>query len=85
VKGSLGSRHRAAVGITTGSDAVAVVVSEENGTISIAEDGKLQQHVTEEELRKKLTNIIVDSKSVAAKLRKKSKERKNSDSANLGI
>jgi diadenylate cyclase len=85
VKGSLGSRHRAAVGITTGSDAVAIVVSEENGIISIAEDGKLQQHITEEELRKKLTNIIVDSKSVAAKLRKKSKERKNSDSADLGI
>jgi diadenylate cyclase len=61
--GALGSRHRAAIGITTGSDAVAIVVSEETGTISIAEDGRLDRHITEEELRKRLTSIIVDKKS----------------------
>jgi diadenylate cyclase len=59
--GSLGSRHRAAVGISRGSDAVAVVVSEETGIISISQDGRLDRHLTEEQLRKKLTEIIVGS------------------------
>jgi len=71
IKGSLGSRHRAAVGITTGSDAVAVVVSEETGIVSIAENGKLDRHITEEELRKRLTNIIIDAGPITAKLRRK--------------
>lgn len=65
---TLGSRHRAAIGITTGSDAIVIVVSEETGTISIAEDGKLQRPVTEEELRAKLTNLIIDAKPQSAKL-----------------
>lgn len=71
VKGVLGSRHRAAIGITTGSDAVAIIVSEETGIVSIAEEGRLDRHITEEELRKRLTNIIVDAAGLAAKLRKK--------------
>jgi len=51
----LGSRHRAAIGITSGSDAVCIVVSEETGSISIAEEGKLIRNVGEEQLRKVLT------------------------------
>ena len=48
---NLGSRHRAAIGVTQESDAVAVVVSEETGTISIAERGQLTRGLTEDELR----------------------------------
>lgn len=48
---ALGSRHRAAVGITQESDAVAVVVSEETGTISLAERGRLTRGLNEAELR----------------------------------
>lgn len=54
----LGSRHRAAMGITIGSDASVVVVSEETGIISIAENGKLTRGVNEAELRKHLSDTI---------------------------
>jgi diadenylate cyclase len=47
----LGSRHRAAIGISLGADAVCVVVSEESGAISVAQDGQLQRNITETKLR----------------------------------
>jgi diadenylate cyclase len=46
----LGTRHRAAVGVTEGTDAVAVVVSEETGAISIAHNGRLESCEDEDEL-----------------------------------
>lgn len=51
----LGTRHRAAIGITEKSDAVAVVVSEETGKISYAKDGGLHRDITPENLRDILT------------------------------
>ncbi len=54
----LGSRHRAAIGITTGSDAVCLVVSEETGTISLAQNGKLARGIDEPQLRKNLINTM---------------------------
>ncbi len=49
--GELGSRHRAAIGITAGSDAICVVVSEETGAISVARNGELIRNITESQVR----------------------------------
>ena len=46
--GSMGTRHRAAVGVTEVSDALVVIVSEETGLVSLAEDGKLLRNVDRE-------------------------------------
>ena len=54
----LGSRHRAAIGITTGSDATCLVVSEETGVISLAQNGKLTRNVTEPHIRRHLTGTM---------------------------
>lgn len=43
---ALGTRHRAAVGVTEVSDCLALVVSEENGSISVAQKGKIYPHIT---------------------------------------
>lgn len=53
----MGTRHRAAVGMSEVCDAVTLVVSEETGAVSYAEGGKITRHVTKEELRKKLKQI----------------------------
>lgn len=57
----LGTRHRAAVGISKEYDAIAIVVSEESGKVSIAKDGTLIADVKEEALKKILIkNIVTD-------------------------
>ena len=56
----LGTRHRAAVGISQETDAVAVVVSEETGLISLAKKGRLIRGLNPEELRFQLRTILLE-------------------------
>ncbi|MFA4857955.1 MAG: diadenylate cyclase CdaA [Candidatus Margulisiibacteriota bacterium] len=53
----LGTRHRAAVGLTEQTDALVIVVSERTGTISVAENGFLTRFLTREMLEEKLFNL----------------------------
>ena len=54
---SLGTRHRAGVGISEVSDALVITVSEETGAVSVAQGGELTRSINEAELRVKLEEV----------------------------
>ena len=58
VSRELGTRHRAAIGLTEENDAVAIVVSEETGSISLVLDGGLQRGIAPEALRTRLRSLL---------------------------
>ena len=65
VNKKLGSRHRAAIGMSENSDAVVIVVSEETGQISVAMDGVLTRDYTHEKLKKLLTQELISKNQVS--------------------
>lgn len=72
----LGTRHRAAIGITEQTDAIAVVISEENGTISVAKNGTLTRSVTSASLREILLKELVAQQDDTGSQKKNKKSRK---------
>jgi diadenylate cyclase len=66
VSRELGTRHRAALGITEENDAVAIVVSEESGAISLAIAGGLERDLSPEQLRYRLRALLIGERSFRA-------------------
>jgi len=62
----LGSRHRAAIGLTEENDSVAIVVSEETGKISIVADGQIERGLDTDTLRARLRSLVLQRKPTAA-------------------
>ena len=70
----LGTRHRAAVGISEKSDAIIVVVSEETGNISVVENGRIDRYLDEDSLKKRLQKGLSLAKKESKKEEKEAEE-----------
>ena len=62
----LGTRHRAAIGVTEESDAIAVVVSEQTGAITLAAGGGIEQNLTPDQLAVRLTEMLASFRPAVA-------------------
>jgi diadenylate cyclase len=75
-----GTRHRAALGVTEQTDAVAIVVSEESGVISLAVGSTIVRGLDEDDLRQRLYGLLAPG-GVSGRARRLSRRRNGSDDA----
>jgi len=58
----IGSRHRAAIGLTEENDSIAIVVSEQTGSISLVVDGQIERGLSTEALRSRLRSVVLNKR-----------------------
>jgi len=75
----LGTRHRAAVGVSEKTDAVAIIVSEETGRISLAIDGKIEPISDGEQLKTRLTKLVSKAREKRRKTRRRRSDENNTE------
>lgn len=67
----LGTRHRAAIGLTEETDALAIVVSEETGKISLTVEGRIERGLTADLLRARLKTLLAEGRPTTARVEKR--------------
>src|SRR3954462_14090021 len=63
----LGSRHRAAIGLTEENDSIAIVVSEETGDISMVADGQIERGLSADALRARLRALVLQRRAATTR------------------
>ncbi len=82
---TLGTRHRAGLGITEETDAVVLIVSEENGYVSLAHKGRLVSDIDKDRLVRHLTNYLIKTKTSVVRTGKTLEVQKHLDTVKLTI
>jgi diadenylate cyclase len=84
----MGTRHRAGIGVTEETDAIAVIVSEETGAISLAVGGKIERDLTVEQLRARMGELLsryVSATTLPTPIANGHENREEEESANSGL